>query len=284
MPPRPVFRALALACAALAVIGEASAGEPALAGAWQTDGQVKARLVADAGAREDGKRLAGIEIVLGEAWKTYWRMPGTSGVPPSFDWSGSANADPIEVRYPAPHRFVDKDDETVGYKGTVVWPVLVGRKAPGEAVRLKLGLEIGVCKDVCVPVQLALALDLPAAAGTSVAGYVAPWLDRVPRPLEQRRPTDPAIESIEAHLKDARPHIRIVARYGERVHDADLFPEAPDGLYVPLPKMLAHADGRRMMFDIDLSRDVELKELVGRTLRFTVVGGGGAVETSWKLE
>ena len=36
----------------------------------------------------DGSRLAGIEIRLAPGWHTYWRAPGSAGIPPTFDWSG----------------------------------------------------------------------------------------------------------------------------------------------------------------------------------------------------
>ena len=35
--------------------------------------------------------LAGIEIALDSGFKTYWRHPGDSGLPPRFDWTGSKN-------------------------------------------------------------------------------------------------------------------------------------------------------------------------------------------------
>jgi DsbC/DsbD-like thiol-disulfide interchange protein len=32
---------------------------------------------------------AGILVELEPDWKTYWRVPGDSGIPPQFDWAGS---------------------------------------------------------------------------------------------------------------------------------------------------------------------------------------------------
>ena len=43
------------------------------------------------GGADNGELLAGVQIRLEPGWKTYWRTPGDSGVPPSFDWSGSKN-------------------------------------------------------------------------------------------------------------------------------------------------------------------------------------------------
>src|SRR5690349_18182355 len=61
-----------------------------------------ARLIS--GGRQDAALLAGIEITLDPGFKTYWRNPGDSGLPPRFDWSGSENVADVEIRYPAPYR------------------------------------------------------------------------------------------------------------------------------------------------------------------------------------
>ena len=43
--------------------------------------------------RPDGTRIIGVELTLAPGWKTYWRAPGDSGIPPRFDWSGSRKFD-----------------------------------------------------------------------------------------------------------------------------------------------------------------------------------------------
>jgi len=65
---------------------------PATESAWTKEPYSKVRLVSGAIAGQDGpKILAGVQIRLSPRWKTYWRSPGDSGVPPTFDWSGSKN-------------------------------------------------------------------------------------------------------------------------------------------------------------------------------------------------
>ncbi|WP_374334137.1 protein-disulfide reductase DsbD domain-containing protein, partial [Aestuariivirga sp.] len=49
----------------------------------------------------------GVLIELAPGWKTYWRMPGDSGIPPEFTWSPSQPAR-VEVQFPTPSRHVDK--------------------------------------------------------------------------------------------------------------------------------------------------------------------------------
>ena len=66
---------------------------------------------------------AGVEIRLAPGWKTYWRYPGDSGVPPQFDFANSDNVKSVSVPWPAPQRFSDSDGNTIGYKDNVVFPL-----------------------------------------------------------------------------------------------------------------------------------------------------------------
>ena len=97
-------------------------------GRWRA--KSRARLVADA-------RGAGFEIALAPGAITYWRDPGEAGVPPTFDFSGSANLAKAEVEYPAPERIAEPDGSTAfGYDASVILPIRVTPADPAKPVRL----------------------------------------------------------------------------------------------------------------------------------------------------
>ena len=79
--------AVALLAGAAALLAAAPA-RAELASPWKDGYNSRVRLVAGS---ISGKTYAGVEIQLAPGWKTYWRNPGTSGVPPRFDWAGSEN-------------------------------------------------------------------------------------------------------------------------------------------------------------------------------------------------
>ena len=89
---------LSVACAAIEVRAEDSSP-------WQRDAHSAVRLLA--GSRSGGVLLGGIDIQLQPGWKTYWRTPGDSGVPPRFDFSKSDNVQAVTVLWPAPTKFDD---------------------------------------------------------------------------------------------------------------------------------------------------------------------------------
>src|SRR4051812_16992734 len=75
-------QALLATIAAAFTLGPVAAAEHS---AWDGDARAAARLIAGTTARDSAALRGGIEIRLAPGWKTYWRYPGDSGVPPRFD-------------------------------------------------------------------------------------------------------------------------------------------------------------------------------------------------------
>ncbi len=278
-----------LACIVATVLGLAPlrAQEASVGSAWVVAETSKARLVAGGVAGRDGQRRlsAGLEITLADGWKTYWRNPGTSGVPPQLDWSGSDNLASATLRFPAPSRFRDRDGDTIGYKSGVVLPVDIVAQDPAKPITLKLEAEYGVCRDVCIPVQQSFQLVVPSNAAARAAGSaLTQSIDRIPRGASERRATDPVATAIKVELTGAKPRIVIDAEFPSGVEGADAFLEAPEGLWVPLAKAQGPAAGTRRQFEVDLTDGADLVDLKGRTIRLTLVATGGQSETEFKLE
>ena len=87
------LRAFALAAATLLALPCASRAQDA--SPWTRDSHAQLRLLA--GSRNGPVLLGGINFKLDPGWKTYWRTPGDSGVPPRFDFSKSDNIDAVTV-------------------------------------------------------------------------------------------------------------------------------------------------------------------------------------------
>lgn len=120
---------------------------------------LSARLLAGY-ATEQGTRMAGLEMAFAPGWKTYWRAPGDAGIPPVFDWSGSANVKAVHVHWPRPSVFHLNGMQSVGYHDALVLPLEVQPVDPAKPVALHLRVDLGVCKDICMPATLDLTTDL----------------------------------------------------------------------------------------------------------------------------
>ena len=267
---------------ALAVLFAAPclAAAPASAGlesAWSAPTGTAVRLLA--GAREGDNLTGGVEIRLSPGWKTYWRYPGDSGVPPRFDWSGSTNLADIEILWPVPIRFDDGDGNySIGYKHDVVIPFKVTPKDASKPVDLKLALDFAVCEKICQPANAALDLSVPAGGAAPSSASLVTAQDSVPRMVALDAAGPLTIES--AHLADNQ--IRIEARV-ENPAKADLFVEGPNEDWaLPLPTRETGADGRTT-FVLPVDGVPKGADIATTKLRFTLTDGTRAVEVETPL-
>ncbi|HYD15844.1 MAG TPA: protein-disulfide reductase DsbD domain-containing protein [Hyphomicrobium sp.] len=245
---------------------------------WGAAHKTKARLLSGKTNAADGDRLlAFIEIELEPGWKTYWRTPGDAGgLPPAFDWSKSSNLAETKVLFPAPQRFTDKSGNTIGYHDGLVLPVLFTPRTVGEPVNLVLGLQYGICKDVCIPIEMELVLDVTANDDEPAPADVLAALDAVPRAQDKLKPGDPALIRAEAVLGGPSPKITLEARFPNGAAGADAFLEAPNNLFLPLPAKVGEGADGKVTFEAGLGADVDLAALKGKPVTVTLVGETGA--------
>lgn len=118
---------------------------------------------------QGGSHMAALQLTLQPEWKTYWRAPGDAGIPPQFDWSGSVNVRSVTFHWPSPKLFHSNGMRSVGYSGDVVLPIEVVPLDPSKPVHLQARVDLGVCKDICVPTSLTLAAELPNGGREDVA-------------------------------------------------------------------------------------------------------------------
>ncbi|MCC5956335.1 MAG: hypothetical protein JJU07_09535 [Natronohydrobacter sp.] len=112
---------------------------------------------------ETGAHIAALHLRLSPDWMTYWRHPGESGLVPTLDWSASSNVAGARILWPEPRLYIKAGFASIGYSGEVVLPIEITPSRHGEPVTLDAVLSVGVCNDICIPVDLALQLDLNGA-------------------------------------------------------------------------------------------------------------------------
>ncbi len=232
----------------------------------------RARLIA--GGEQGGHWLAGLEITLDQGFKTYWRTPGDSGLPPRFDWSGSENVASTEIRWPAPKRHEDAAGVAYVYGQKAVLPVLVKAKDPGKPIKLALALDYGVCKDICIPAHADLTLDLTGTASERRAIEAA--LAKVPVPQAMGEQADLSVLSVTPLTQD-KPAFSVTIRAPSGTKPA-LFAEGPENWFLST----SHPDDSNRF-----TVTVEEKPKDGSgpvPLRLTLVAGDKAIETEVSLD
>lgn len=226
------------------------------------------------GWREGATHLAGLRLRLADQWKTYWRSPGEAGIPPVFDFSGSENLAKAEVLWPRPKLFSLNGLRTIGYAQEVVLPLRIQPRDPALPVLLKAEVAMGVCRDICLPVTLAVSALLPP--GGARDGAIAAAMDRQPR-----RGAAGGLSALRCRVEPIRDGLRVTA-------EMDLPPQGgPEQavLETPDPEIWVseadtRRDGRRLTATADLVPPAgEPFPLDRSRLRVTVLGSEGAVET-----
>ncbi len=224
-----------------------------------------------AGPPEDGQYLAGLEFLLEPGWHTYWRAPGEAGIPPQISFSASANLKSHEVLYPVPEHYSDGFSRSIVYHDGIVLPIRIVPEDPAEDVRLNVEVFFGICKDICVPGDAILSLDLGTDEKTDSlsAKLIARDLAAVPGPSSAE---DVGIRSVS--LSDGKDSLVIEADVGAAA-EPNLFAAGPEGSFIGLPELSSHSDGKAVW---TLStRGLSVTE-DDRTLRFVLAADGSAIE------
>jgi DsbC/DsbD-like thiol-disulfide interchange protein len=272
------------ACGFALLAADGGPATAADASAWDGGPRAAMRLIAGArpSAAPAATLRAGVEITLGPGWKTYWRYPGDSGVPPRFRFDRSDNVASVTMQFPAPHAFTDEGGASIGYKEGVILPLKVVPRDPAKPVVLRLDLDYAVCEKLCVPVDAKAELPLPGDGPHDAA--LAASEARVPKSVRLDEGGTLSIRAIHREDGGARPRI-VVDVAAPAGADLELFAEGPTpdwSLPLPAPVSGAPPGLRRFAFELDgLPPGASAH---GAALRLTAVTAEDAIEVETRLD
>lgn len=133
---------------------------------WQAVApDVSVRLISSGQVTALGKALVALEIDMPETTKTYWRIPGESGLPADLDFSASSGVEGYQILWPYPLRETKSGLLDYVYYGHTILPIELDLSAPQGIIDVVATL--GICSEICVPAQL--RLNLPLSSDTQDA-------------------------------------------------------------------------------------------------------------------
>lgn len=249
---------------------------------WADSPKSAVRLIAG-GKNADGSYRVGVEIRLAPGFKTYWRAPGDSGIPPTFDWSGSQNVGGVSVRWPTPKRYLDDQVVTIGYKGEVIYPVSVRAAEGGKPVVVNLKLDYAVCDTICIPASGAVSLLLPDVAITEHTQRLQTFRDRIPLSAPPGRADGRlALNAATGSFDLGRQVIDLAVGVpaGAALHDA--FLEGPDGWVFGQPQRIEQKDNQ---VTLRIPVDERPRNVTGMVpFIVTLSGSTGGLEVRFDLD
>ncbi|WP_426613458.1 protein-disulfide reductase DsbD domain-containing protein [Bradyrhizobium sp. McL0616] len=246
---------------------------------WQRDGHSAVRLLA--GSRSGAVLLGGIAFQIQPGWKTYWRNPGDSGVPPRFDFSKSENVDAVTIMWPAPLKFDDgAGGHSIGYHDQIVLPLRIVPKTADKPVTLRAEINYAVCEKLCIPVEANAELGFNSVASTEDGALFAA-LDTVPKPATIGDPSPLTIRDVK---RDGPKNV-VVDVVAPDKSSVNLFVEGPTPDWsLPIPTPVEHSPPGVKRFTFELDGLPPGAKPDGAALKFTLVGPEKSYEFNTNLE
>lgn len=255
---------------------------------WIRDTYSSVRLIA--GSRSGNVLLGGIGFQLEPGWKTYWRTPGDSGVPPRIDFAKSDNVESVTILWPVPTQFPDgAGGISFGYKNQVLLPLRIIAKSSDKPVTLRATINYAVCEKLCIPVEAAAELAFLSVASTE-DNAIAAALETVPKPAKIGDATPLSIR--EVRREDKRVLVDIVTQDDKVPNgkaasgkDLELFVEGPTLEWaLPVPKLIKRESDGVQRFSFDLDGLPPGASADGAILKLTVARPGNAYEFTTALK
>ena len=249
---------------AFTMLAALTAGAGAASSGWHEVEGGAVRLVTGGEANEAGALRAALEIRLKPGWKTYWRDPGASGVPPTLAARADGAQAPVEIGFPPPARFDDGYASSAGYDRPLAlaleFSLPEGASLPA---RLSADIFLGVCETICIPVQATLSLALSDGDRTGAdAAAVEAAFAALPTPAR------PGFAAGAAAIADDA--ITVEATLPEGVHALDLFVAGTDELVLGM----AERAGEAAIFRVPIAAR---SDDAAARLPYTLVTDAGAV-------
>ncbi|MEM9358648.1 MAG: protein-disulfide reductase DsbD domain-containing protein [Pseudomonadota bacterium] len=253
---------------------------------WSVGHKSQTRLIVGSMPGDQGQPVyyAGLEIKMEPGWKTYWRQPGDDGgIPPYFNWSKSVNLKDTKVLFPTPKRFSEATGESIGYKKHVVLPVAVQAMNASSKLGLAVQFEYGVCREICIPAQAKLALEVDLKSLRQMPPQLARAIASVPVSASETKPGLPQLLDVAATYDGPSPMLKFRAAFPGDGSGADLFVDAGRRVYLPMTKKAGQTSGSEQVFEIDLSKGVQIGELKGKAITVTMISNAGSIDVEYTL-
>jgi len=126
--------------------------------------------------RPDRTNWIALDFEIAEGWHLYWKFAGDTGLPPSWSWTTPQGVTVGEPVWPVPMSYSPSAgslDYIYENRLTLLFPVVITADAAraaagsGQPITLQAEVEWLVCKEVCLPGESEVSIELPASTATT---------------------------------------------------------------------------------------------------------------------
>ena len=134
----------------------------AISSDWSVSETSKLRLISPFSQNDTQNLLIGLEYEMEPGWKTYWKSPGDGGFAQSLSWENSTNVKNVNILWPTPIEFEILGLTSLGYQNNVIFPLEIELEDELKNTFLNLHVNFLICKEVCIPGDATLFLEIPS--------------------------------------------------------------------------------------------------------------------------
>ena len=134
----------------------------ALSSEWAVGETSKLRLISPYSQNSSKNITIGLEYQMQSGWKTYWKSPGDGGFAQNISWENSSNISDVKILWPTPIKFEILGLTSLGYQDNVTFPLEIEIENEFQDINLDLHVNYLICKEICIPGDARIFLDIPA--------------------------------------------------------------------------------------------------------------------------
>ncbi len=250
---------------------------------WQDLGGGRARLVS---VFNPGSGLIEgiLEVELQPGWTTYWRNPGESGIPPTFDFSKSTGVRVDEPSFPAPHSKKISGIVSIGYVDKVAFPFVATPLISPMSGKLKLEVLIGVCEVICIPAIANFSIDIERLniSDPLSQSLISAAKMKVPVRFSADSVENADLPQIVDAKKISDSIVQVQTKIPLSAKKPELFAEGKPSWFFN-PAKLIKREGIDAMFELSLADLPESADLSKIALRLTLTNGNSGSERSFMV-
>ena len=223
---------------------------------WSVSETSKLRLISPYSQNDSRDIVIGLEYQMEPGWKTYWKSPGDGGFAQFISWENSTNVQNVNIQWPTPIEFEILGLTSLGYQNNVIFPLEIELEDELKNTYLNLHVNFLICKEVCIPGDATLFLEIPSGKKKLTDNYFN--LEKALSLLPKEDFNSSYIKEI--NLKnfsdDQNSTLQLAFKSDKVFYDPKIFLHSPFGLPIVKNSISYSNDNKRITTDFNFDKDL----------------------------
>jgi len=232
----------------------------ALTSEWAVGETSKLRLISPYSQNSSKNIVIGLEYQMESGWKTYWKSPGDGGFAQNISWENSSNINSIKILWPTPIKFEILGLTSLGYQDNVIFPLEIEIENELQDIILDFNINYLICKEVCIPGDARIFLDIPAGEKKITDNYF--HIEQALSILPEKDFSRSYLKNINANIfeGDNLSTIQLKIESEKSFFNPEIFLHTPFGLPVVQSTISYSANNKLIIAEFDFNKKLISKD------------------------